>query len=490
MFACIWMTGWRDDAAEPHRALLRVAQQFSPRVAWVGRDALVLDAGGLGRLFGEPRELGAELRRGLADAGLETRIALAGTRTAARLLVHARAGLTVTAAGEEAAVLAPLPIALLPHVLVSPHEAGDRPDLAPGAADGPRPPGRFYRSSPVQEIVRPRRQKVPGARSAAERAAAEWLETFRRWGLRTLGDLAALPAGELAARFGDAGPALQQLARGADPAPLVPLAGDERFEETLPLEWPIEGLEPLSFVLARLCDPLCAHLDRRGRAAAVLHVELRLVTRACWTRRLDLPAPVNDPRTLRTLALLDLESSPPPAAIDAVTVRVDPTPARTLQFSLLERARPAPDQVATLTARLTALMGERRVGRAVLLDTHRPDACRLEPFTGEDAIRAGSGGRPADRAAGAALRRLRPPVPARVEIVEGRPVAVQVAGGSDRIGGAIEHAAGPWRASGDWWASGEAWDRDEWDVALAAGAVCRLVRDRRRDCWYLDGLYD
>ena len=82
------------------------------------------------------------------------------------------------------------------------------------------------------------------------------------------------------------------------------------------------------------------------------------MTRISWARRLELPSPIKDPRVLRTLALLDLESHPPPAAIDAVTVRVEPTAARTLQHSLLERARPHPDQVSTLMARLSALMGE------------------------------------------------------------------------------------------------------------------------------------
>ena len=36
--------------------------------------------------------------------------------------------------------------------------------------------------------------------------------------------------------------------------------------------------------------------------------------------------------------------------------------------------------------------------------------------------------------------------------------------------------AGPWRVSGEWWDAG-AWARDEWDVALSDGAVCRLARD-------------
>ena len=295
--------------------------------------------------------------------------------------------------------------------------------------------------SPVSDIVRARRRR--------SRADPTPLATLRRWGLRTLGDLAGLPPPDLAARLGREGPALQAIARGEDHGPLVPLAPDERFEATLALEWPIEGLEPLSFVLGRLADPICADLDRRGRAAAAISVELRLVTRDTWVRRQELPTPIKDPRTLRTLVLLDLESHPPPAGIDAVTLRAEPTPARTLQHSLLERARPAPEQISTLVARLTALMGEGRVGAPASLDTHRPDAVRMARFTGEDAgLRATGSGL---RAPGPALRRLRQPAVATVTVEDGRPVRVHVS----RPGlpdGCIETCAGPWRTSGEWWA--------------------------------------
>ena len=49
----------------------------------------------------------------------------------------------------------------------------------------------------------------------------------------------------------------QRWARGQDARPLVPAGVEDAFEEALDLDWPIEGLEPLSFVLARLFDPLC-----------------------------------------------------------------------------------------------------------------------------------------------------------------------------------------------------------------------------------------
>ena len=135
-------------------------------------------------------------------------------------------------------------------------------------------------------------------------------------------------------------------------------------------------LEPLSFVLGRLLEPLSAHLERRGRGAAVLRVRLHLVTRAVHERALQLPAPMRDARTLRTLALLDLESHPPAAAIDRVVVAVDPTPARVLQFSLLTRPLPSPEQLSTLMARLDALMGEGRCGSPVAVDSWQPGALR------------------------------------------------------------------------------------------------------------------
>ena len=166
------------------------------------------------------------------------------------------------------------------------------------------------------------------------------LSTFRRWGLRTLGEVAALPASAVAARLGQEGVRWQRLARGEDTRPLLPVVPEERFEQALDLEWPIVELEPLSVVLGRLLEPLEARLERRGRSAAVLHVRLDLVTRAVHQRSLQLSVPMRDACALRTLALLDLESHPPDAAIDRVVVAVDPTQARVLQCSLLTHPPP------------------------------------------------------------------------------------------------------------------------------------------------------
>ncbi len=169
----------------------------------------------------------------------------------------------------------------------------------------------------------------------------------------------------------------QRLARGEIRVRWCPGSRKIRSKAMLDLEWPIEGLEPLSFVLGRLFEPLAERLERADRGAAVLHTHLRLVSKEVHARTLQLPAPMRDPKTLRTLVLLDLETNPPSAAIDRVRVLIEPTPARVTQWTLFERAQPSPEQVSTLLARLTALMGESHVGSPRLVDSWKPGAFEM-----------------------------------------------------------------------------------------------------------------
>jgi nucleotidyltransferase/DNA polymerase involved in DNA repair len=504
---------------------MAAAAEFSPRVEVAGPGSVVCDLTGVERLFGDPATIAAELRREAAARGIPARVAVAATRTAALLTAHARAGITVIAPGDEARTLAPLSVRVLDALLNL--EASRIEQAAPPAA-------RFYRTSPMEDLARQRaaaRRRTTAVRlRTATRETLNrherLLGTLERWGIRTLGDLAALPSSQLAARLGADGPIWQRIARGEDEEPLVPCGPEERFEEHLELEWPIDALEPLSFVLGRVLDPLCAHLERRDRAAATLIIELRLVSRETFTRRLQLPAPVRDPRVLRTLALLDLDVHPPRTGIDAVTVRIEPTPGRVLQYSLLERARPAPEQVSTLLARLTALMGQDRCGSPQVLDTFRPGAFTLRPFVADgegirplanaSEVTLSAPGQAAVRASSetsVALRRFRRPVPIRVAGEAHRPARIM----ADRLGvagGRVDACAGPWHTSGEWWAPNAddkgtphpavgdtterqagvsrpmAWNHAEWDIALEDGTMCRIFQDRDTYAWFMEGVID
>jgi hypothetical protein len=356
--------------------LIDIARMVSPRVDARSGCQVVLDVQGLERLVGDPKTIGERLRQAAADHGFApVHVALAGTRTAAMLLAAARAGVTVVPPGEEAAALAPLPLRTLEVVCgfitssAGPVAGQPHPSSAPQAL--------VTGEAPARRAGRPR--PAPPASGGCE-TGSKVLSVLARWGLRTLGELAALPAAELSERLGQEGVRWQHLARGEDAGPLVVSPVEEPFEASLELEWPIDGLEPLSFVLSRLLDPLCQRLERRDRGVAVLHVRLRLVTRALHIRSLQLPAPMRDPKVLRTLLLLDLESHPAPAGIDAVTVVIDPTPGRIVQESLLTRALPAPELISTLVARLQALMGDGRCGSPALVDSHRPGAFSMRPF--------------------------------------------------------------------------------------------------------------
>jgi len=504
MFACLYVppsSAMRGapasaDEAPDVRALLDVARMVSPRVAVRSRHQIVIDVEGLERLVGDPKAIGERLRQAAADRGIvPVHVAVAGTCTAAMLLAAARAGVTVAAEGKEAEALAPLPLRTLA-VLAS-------------------------------EGIEARSKKQEARRSPSP----DSLAVLARWGLRTLGELAALPAADLSERLGQDGIRWQRLARGEDTGPLVPAPEEEPFEASLELEWPIGDLEPLSFVLTRLLDPLCQRLDQRDRGAAALHLRLRLVTRDLHLRSLQLPAPMRDPKVLRTLLLLDLESHPAPAGIDAVTLSIDPTPGRIVQESLLARALPAPELISTLVARLQALMGEGKCGSPVTVDSYRPGAFAMRPFVvhqdegrsqksedrrqktegrkldggrgfpGLSGVEGSPGGlveakastsilnpesrtpSPEPRVPSACLRRLRLPIPARVLIDGERPISVR----TDRpalAGGRVHASAGPWRTSGEWWRTAAAAGTA---ASVAAGAAAPSAPPRRagwnRDEW-------
>ena len=509
MFAALY------SPSTPVAALVGVARAFTPRFEQLGPlhpttqsprgggpGLVLLDAGGLSRLFGTAQELGEHLR----DASTDTRVAIASTQTAAALLALGRPGLTIVEPGQEASALAPLGVSVLD---VFERLSDANPPTSAKATVGKQ----ALKPSEVGSGWHHPRSTHQASRGKRKVTENRQLDILTKWGIRTLGALAALPGPEVFERLGDRGVQWQAFARGEDARPMVPWVDEVPFEAALELEWPIEGLEPLSFVLARLLEPLSERLERADRGASVLVTSLRLTTKAVFTRPLQLPAPMRDPKTLRTLILLDLESHPPDAPIDTVRVFIEPTPGRVLQWTLLERAQPAPEQVSTLIARLTALMGEGHVGSPALVDTWKPGAFTMSDFRCQiadqlkksDLLMADSN---ADLKS--ALRRFRMPIPTRVQVQEGRPIRVT----TDRQGftsGTIVQAAGPWRTSGEWWSasareeSGElrrdhravaasgregGWDRDEWDVAMSDGTVYRLVVERGVGQWFVEGVVD
>ena len=343
--------------------LAECAQAFSPRLESVAADTVVLDADGLNRLFGTPRELGHAIARRAVEMGLVANVAVASTPEAAAHAARGFCGVTVVSPGKEAERLGELPVEAL--------------TLSPEAA-----------------------------------------ETLKRWGIRTFRELAALTEEGLAERLGPEGARLHQLARGGSGRPLVPELPAPVFEETLELEEAVELLEPLAFLLARLLGELTARLASYGLAPQELRLRLKLAEGGEHTRALRLPVPIRDHRALLKLLRLDLEAHPPPGPIVGVTLAAEPGRPRLLQDGLFLPPAPEPAKLEVTLKRIAGLVGEGNVGWPELEDTHRPDAFRLSR------MRATSGAGAERAAPRLALRRFRPPLKAAVEAPGGRPARV------------------------------------------------------------------
>jgi protein ImuB len=456
-----------------------IARSCSPRVALQGADTVVFDVDGLSRVCGPPSVIALEVTRMAGEHGLTARVAVSDTMTAAWILAHACQGISVACGLSMRTRLAELPISWLATVfdldvaLEASHAEGARSGTAGTAGTS---------GTALKPDGRPHFRQL-------RRECQDRLATLERWGIRTCGALAALARADIHARMGPVGVRLHQAASGEDIAPLVPAPEPEVFADRVELEWPIEGLEPLTFVLARQCERLSARLEQADRGAVAIHTTLTLVTRETHVRTLALPAPLRDARVLRTLIGLDLESHPPGAAIDMVELRLDVAPGRILQGSLLTWAVPTPEDLSTLLARLGALVGETRVGAPRCLDTHDLRQVALVPFRVPEAPGHRVSSPIADTRC-LPLRRFRLPVAARVDVEQGAPVAVWPSA-RDLAGGRVVTSAGPWRSSGSWWTEDRAtWDRDEWDVELPTGVLYRLARTRPAGRWEIEGVFD
>ena len=182
--------------------------------------------------------------------------------------------------------------------------------------------------------ARPRRAEIGPARP--ERLAAYlapqsvWLlqgraETaalpvpLERLGVRTLGELAALPRAALADRFGVPGTIAHTLARGED-TPLRPRSPVEWIEEALELPESASGPQ-LEQALGLLIDRTLARRERRGRTLRAVVIAAALVGGGTWRVRVTFREALGDPRRMRLALTPRLSELPAPA--DVLRLRVE-----------------------------------------------------------------------------------------------------------------------------------------------------------------------
>jgi protein ImuB len=461
-----------------HAALLDVGWSVSPRIEDTSPDTIILDIAGLGSLFGSDKNIADELVRRAAALGLSANVGVSANLETALHAACGFSGITLIPTGEEAKYLGRLPV----HAL--------------------------YPSIEIQEVL-------------------------ARWGIRTCAELAALPVLQLSERLGQGGVLLHELARGTRLRSLVLAAPGICFVEEMELEDAVEDLEPLSFLLGRLLDQLCARLQARSLAAAAIHLRFDLgdffgkevqvqteksaeeASSKIYEKVLNLPVAMRDSKTLLKLMRLQLQANPPHAPILKITLAAEPARARAAQTGLFRPTIPDPEKLELTVARLASLVGVTNIGSPELVDSHRPGNFRMGRFVPareESQVRRKKHGavtannseenaEPQIRQTAIAFRIFRPEWPAKVELRESCPTYIIFHG----MRGNITTASGPWRTSGDWWRE-DAWQQDEWDVnvrldfpgvrskqnlyASARDGLYRIYYDALRQSWFVRGRYD
>lgn len=305
-------------------------------------------------------------------------------------------------------------------------------------------------------------------------------ELLAQWGIETAGAFLALPREEVAARLGTEALDLWEETAGHRPRILRPTVLPPRFRESSELESSIDQLEPLLFLLRRFLDTLCAQLDAAFQVATDMVLELTLDQRPPYRRTLALPVPTGDPETLFRTLQAHLEQVRTEAAITGLALELTAQPPQRRQRGLFDTSLRNPWKLADTLDRLAGLVGSDRVGSPRPADSFRPDAIHSEALPDELPPPDKPGPVPPG---GPALRRLRPPLSALVELSDGRPTALSCPLGK----GSLQGIRGPWKLSGDWWRE-ESWLRREWDVALESGHLLRLVESEGR--WFVEGVYD
>ncbi len=225
--------------------LLKIFQEFSPRVEQVSVDEAFLDVAGCERVFKGEEELARQLKSRIVEMlSLTCSVGIAPTKTLAKLAssVFKPDGLTVIRQEDIESVLHPLRV------------------------------GNLWGIGPVAE------------------------EALTRMGIKTIGDLANADLSTVKRRLGQNGEMMVRLARGEDQTPVLPPdeQPDEKsigHERTLPND--VTDLGYLHATLHHLADLVSRRLRRNGFCGKTIVLKLRFSDFTTLTRRVTQSIPTD-----------------------------------------------------------------------------------------------------------------------------------------------------------------------------------------------------
>jgi len=407
----------RDPAAETE-ALLGVAgwaAQFTPGVALEFPDCVLLEVSGSLKLFGGLEPLLELLRRGLKEMGWSTTLAVAPTPRAAFWLALAGKGEFIGSTAELEPALAALPVEIF-------------------------------------------------CRNDETRAALEAI------GVRTLGELRALPRDGVARRFGQG--LLDELDRGLGrlPDPRIFFVPPARFRAAIELPAEVTQAEALLFAVRRLIVQLSGFLAARSSGVQRFVLRLGHRDRAATEITIGLVALSRDAEHFTLLLRERLSGLALAEPVREVILQADdlvPLSGRNLGL-LIEQGKP-PGRWESLVERLRARLGADAVRGIASRAEHRPERAGVVADLEAKQMQMDFGERPFWL-----LDRPRPL--AEIDAVP-------------HHDGRLELLVGPERIESGWWDDDEV-ARDYFVARTQNEALVWIYRERRGEGgWYLHGVF-
>ena len=313
---------------------------------------------------------------------------------------------------------------------------------------------------------------------------------LRRLEVRTLGQLLALPAPDLRARFGEAAAHLPACA-SAGWAPLQPRAIVDPVRTTKQIEPPDDDRSRLLFLIKSMLHDLMVELAGRHQAMNALHLRLHLDHAEVHEERIEPARPTLDEPMVIDLVRLRLDAATLEAPVEEIVLELAGVDAAPGQLALFRtQARRDLDAASRALARLRAWLGPEAVTRAQLREAHLPEArFAWEPIGEIGFARPEVVGAPIEPG-------TQPPAPEPTPLVRRLLPRPQRLPSPPRhepeawLGhrGPVRSIQGPYRVSGGWWV--RTVERDYYFVETQSGEILWVFYDRVRRSWFLQGWVD
>lgn len=335
--------------------------------------------------------------------------------------------------------------------------------------------------------------------------APDLIETFLLLGIKTLGELAAMPAESLMSRFGQTGGLAHQLACGSDHRPLLLSRVDTPLEAECELDPPVSNIDQLTFAVKSLGDRLAVTMEQSITTARALRLEAideqGTTHTASWRNDGGISSAAERARW-------HVESWKLQSGISRIRLLPEGVEAERGDQLTLSGMEGAIDPEAELRAeravsRLSALSDTAGVFRVMESGGRLPHECASLKAIGSEGLRGEETPfRPSARSSSIRRSASTPPWPGRLPSPAPARIESKVLATKDAPGGLgepteiptingrpVASAVGPFRYRMRWWSPGGGIERDVWQIALDDGTALLVSRDRAGN-WVVEAIYD